>query len=55
VMVRGRGACAHPEGACTLVLSAIDTFGRELADHAGDGPCEGCLAPSRLPIPGGGR
>jgi NADH:ubiquinone oxidoreductase subunit F (NADH-binding) len=51
VMVHRRGACAHPDGACTFVLSAIDAFAPELADHALHGPCEACSAPARLPLP----
>lgn len=31
--IRGRGACAHPDGAVGLLASAVATFGRELALH----------------------
>jgi NADH:ubiquinone oxidoreductase subunit F (NADH-binding) len=50
-LVRGRGACAHPDGAARMVLTAIDAFGPELEDHARHGPCEGCLRPGELPLP----
>ncbi|MGH2912785.1 MAG: NADH-ubiquinone oxidoreductase-F iron-sulfur binding region domain-containing protein [Solirubrobacteraceae bacterium] len=50
-IVRGRGACGHPDGAVRLILSAIDTFGPELADHARHGPCEDCQSPAELPLP----
>jgi NADH:ubiquinone oxidoreductase subunit F (NADH-binding) len=49
-LVRGRGACAHPDGAAKMILSAIETFGPELADHTRHGPCEGCLRPGELPL-----
>lgn len=32
--VRGRGACHHPNGAARLILSALDTFGPMLDEHA---------------------
>jgi NADH:ubiquinone oxidoreductase subunit F (NADH-binding) len=50
-LVRGRGACAHPDGAARMVLTAIEAFGLEFADHARHGPCEGCLHPGELPLP----
>jgi NADH:ubiquinone oxidoreductase subunit F (NADH-binding) len=46
-----RGACAHPDGAVNLLLSALDTFGVEFADHARHGPCEACARPPELPLP----
>jgi NADH:ubiquinone oxidoreductase subunit F (NADH-binding) len=52
-LVRGRGACGHPDGAVRLILSAIEAFGPELADHARHGPCEGCLSAGELPLPAG--
>jgi NADH:ubiquinone oxidoreductase subunit F (NADH-binding) len=33
ISVRGRGACGHPSGVVTLIESALDTFGPELARH----------------------
>jgi NADH:ubiquinone oxidoreductase subunit F (NADH-binding) len=51
-LVRGRGACAHPDGAANFVLSAIETFATEFTDHARRGPCEACARPSELPLPG---
>jgi NADH:ubiquinone oxidoreductase subunit F (NADH-binding) len=50
-LVRGRGACAHPDGAARMVLTAIEAFDGEFADHARHGPCEGCLRPGELPLP----
>jgi NADH:ubiquinone oxidoreductase subunit F (NADH-binding)/ferredoxin len=37
--VRGRGACAHPDGVFRFVLSAIDVFTDDLAAHLFRGTC----------------
>jgi NADH:ubiquinone oxidoreductase subunit F (NADH-binding) len=50
-LVRGRGACRHPDGAARLLQSAIEAFGPEFSDHLGHGPCAGCQTPSELPLP----
>jgi NADH:ubiquinone oxidoreductase subunit F (NADH-binding) len=50
-LVRGRGACSHPDGVSRLVSSALDVFAQELADHARHGPCAACARPSELPRP----
>jgi NADH:ubiquinone oxidoreductase subunit F (NADH-binding) len=50
-LVLGRGACALPDGVSALVVSAIDVFREEFAEHASAGPCEGCLQPPRLSLP----
>lgn len=52
-LVRRRGACGHPDGTAHLVLSALQAFGPELADHARHGPCEACARPGELPLPSG--
>jgi NADH:ubiquinone oxidoreductase subunit F (NADH-binding) len=49
-LVRGRGACGHPDGAARLARSAIDTFAAELDDHARRGPCERCSMEGELPL-----
>jgi NADH:ubiquinone oxidoreductase subunit F (NADH-binding) len=50
-LVQGRGACRHPDGAVNLVLSALETFRAEFAEHARHGPCELCARPEELPLP----
>jgi NADH:ubiquinone oxidoreductase subunit F (NADH-binding) len=50
-LVRGRGACGHPDGAVRFVTSALDAFGPEFADHARHGHCEGCALAGELPLP----
>lgn len=54
-MVRGRGACALPDGAAMFVESALDTFPDELAAHrqGGCGRPHGRHLPA--PPPGGWR
>ena len=37
--IRGRGACAHPDGAVDLLLSAMSTFADDFAVHARRGGC----------------
>jgi NADH:ubiquinone oxidoreductase subunit F (NADH-binding) len=46
-----RGACAHPDGAVNLLLSALEVFEAEFADHARHGPCEACSRAPELPLP----
>jgi NADH:ubiquinone oxidoreductase subunit F (NADH-binding) len=50
-LVARRGACSHPDGAANLILSALEAFPSEFADHARHGPCQGCVAPAELPLP----
>ena len=40
-LVRGRGACAHPDGTAGLVASLLVAFGTHLDDHAAGIPCHG--------------
>jgi NADH:ubiquinone oxidoreductase subunit F (NADH-binding)/ferredoxin len=37
--VRGRGACAHPDGAFRFVVSALDVFADDLSAHLFRGSC----------------
>jgi NADH:ubiquinone oxidoreductase subunit F (NADH-binding) len=46
-----RGACGHPDGAVNLVLSALETFDAEFAEHTRHGPCDRCARPPELPMP----
>jgi NADH:ubiquinone oxidoreductase subunit F (NADH-binding) len=41
-MVRGRGACAHPDGVARLLASATDVFEEEFDDHVHRGACGAC-------------
>jgi NADH:ubiquinone oxidoreductase subunit F (NADH-binding) len=50
-LVARRGACGHPDGALNLILSSLEAFQTEFADHARHGPCEGCSRPPELPLP----
>jgi NADH:ubiquinone oxidoreductase subunit F (NADH-binding) len=50
-VVRGRGACRHPDGTLRFIAGAIDVFAEELADHARHGACDGCHAHRVLPLP----
>jgi NADH:ubiquinone oxidoreductase subunit F (NADH-binding) len=50
-VIRGRGACRHPDGTLRLIASALEVFAEEWADHARHGPCDACAAPSALPLP----
>jgi len=48
--VRGRGACAHPDGVFRFVLSALDVFGEDLSAHLFRGTC-GRPVLGVLPLP----
>ncbi len=48
--VRGRGACAHPDGVFRFVLSAIDVFTDDLTAHLFRGTC-GRRVQGILPLP----
>jgi NADH:ubiquinone oxidoreductase subunit F (NADH-binding) len=47
-MVRGRGACAHPDGVARLLASTARVFEEELHDHIHRGACTAC---ARTPVP----
>jgi NADH:ubiquinone oxidoreductase subunit F (NADH-binding)/ferredoxin len=49
--VKGRGACAHPDGVFRFVVSAIDVFTDDLAAHLFRGTC-GQRVQGILPLPG---
>ena len=50
-IIPGRGACAHPDGASGLAVSALHVFARDLDAHLAGHPCPGATAPTSLPIP----
>ena len=41
-LVRGRGACRHPDGAVRLLSTAMRSLEAELRDHERHGPCDAC-------------
>ena len=49
--VNGRGACRHPDGAVSLVRSALSVFDHDVTAHAGGEPCAHWREPSSLPFP----
>ncbi len=51
--VTGRGACRHPDGAASLVGSALGVFARDARAHASGRPCPGHAAPTVLRFPSG--
>jgi NADH:ubiquinone oxidoreductase subunit F (NADH-binding) len=50
-IVRGRGACAHPDGAIRVATSALTMFSGDLYAHAMGRPCPGTLVDPGFPIP----
>jgi NADH:ubiquinone oxidoreductase subunit F (NADH-binding) len=42
-LLRGRGACKHPDGASRLAASALHAFGAEVRRHLATGPCPAAL------------
>jgi NADH:ubiquinone oxidoreductase subunit F (NADH-binding) len=49
-MVKGRGACRHPDGAARFVASSLSVFADEIALHRRRGPCRP-TAGHWLPVP----
>ncbi len=54
-VIRGRGACRHPDGALRFIASALQVFAGEFADHARHGACDACAAIPTLPLPRAGE
>jgi NADH:ubiquinone oxidoreductase subunit F (NADH-binding) len=50
-LVRGRGACGHPDGAVAMIVSAARAFREDFSDHARHGLCESCRRAPELPLP----
>jgi NADH:ubiquinone oxidoreductase subunit F (NADH-binding) len=50
-LVARRGACGHPDGAVNVILSAVEAFQTQFAQHARHGPCDACTRPAELPLP----
>ncbi|MBI1757909.1 MAG: SLBB domain-containing protein [Actinobacteria bacterium] len=51
-VIRGRGACAHPDGAVRLASSALRVFGTDVRRHLSGRPCPWAAGGPRLPVPG---
>ena len=51
-VVRGRGACAHPDGAVALTESALTVFADDVTRHAAGTPCAWVAVPPWLRVPG---
>jgi NADH:ubiquinone oxidoreductase subunit F (NADH-binding)/ferredoxin len=49
-VVKGRGACSHPDGTARFAMSALEVFAKDVEAHANG---EGCGKPTRgvLPLP----
>jgi NADH:ubiquinone oxidoreductase subunit F (NADH-binding) len=54
-LVSRRGACGHPDGAVNFILSALECFAADFAEHARHGRCEACMRPPELPLPAPAR
>ncbi|HEX3589392.1 MAG TPA: NADH-ubiquinone oxidoreductase-F iron-sulfur binding region domain-containing protein [Pseudonocardiaceae bacterium] len=50
-IVRGRGACAHPDGAIRVATSALTMFPDDMYAHAMGHPCAGTRVDPGFPIP----
>ena len=54
-LVNRRGACGHPDGAVNFILSALECFAGDFAEHARHGRCEACTHPAELALPAHSR
>ena len=49
--VNGRGACRHPDGAVSLVRSALTVFASDISAHGRGQPCPYWRKPTTLRFP----
>ena len=52
-IVRGRGACGHPDGGVRFILSALRAFAADFSEHARSGRCAACARQAELALPTG--
>jgi NADH:ubiquinone oxidoreductase subunit F (NADH-binding) len=50
-LIERRGACRHPDGALNIVLSALEAFSADFAEHSRRGACAACARGPELPLP----
>jgi NADH:ubiquinone oxidoreductase subunit F (NADH-binding) len=50
-LVSRRGACGHPDGAVNFILSALESFAADFAEHARHGRCDACRRPPEMLLP----
>jgi NADH:ubiquinone oxidoreductase subunit F (NADH-binding) len=50
-LVSRRGACGHPDGAVNFILSALESFAADFAEHARHGRCDACARPPEMLLP----
>jgi NADH:ubiquinone oxidoreductase subunit F (NADH-binding) len=53
-MIKGRGACKHPDGAARFVESSLLVFADEISRHRRQGPCPAANQAAFLPLPTAG-
>ena len=50
IALRGRGDCAHPDGAVHLLESALEVFGEDAAGHVRGRPCANAATGGWFPV-----
>ena len=53
-VIRGRGACAHPDGAAAVASSALRVFADDVEGRVAGAPCGSAGLRTWLPVPGAG-
>ena len=50
-VIRGRGACGHPDGVVRMIASALEVFHGDVRAHLGGRPCAHLSKPTMLSLP----